>query len=78
MISTTNLSLPNRGRYKNEIDERVRYARAVVGFTLVHALSADEHEHNPARMRYSKFVHNVQNYRQTVHRCCLLAALFVL
>ena len=41
------------------------------GFTLVHALSVvsvDEHKHNPARMRYSKFVHYVQNYRQTPHR----------
>ena len=33
------------------------------GFTLVHALSVDEHKHSPARMRYSKFVHYVQNYR---------------
>ena len=30
---------------------------------LVHALSVDEHKHSPARMRYSKFVHYVQNYR---------------
>ena len=32
---------------------------------------------SPARMRYSMFVHYVQNYRQTPHRCCcrLLAAL---
>ena len=37
------------------------------GFTLNHALSEDEHKHNPARMRYSKFVHYVQNYRQTPH-----------
>ena len=27
------------------------------------ALSVDEHKHSPARMRYSKFVHYVQNYR---------------
>ena len=33
------------------------------GFTIVHALSVDEHKHIPARMRYSKFVHYVQNYR---------------
>ena len=33
------------------------------GFTLVHALSVDEHKHSPARMRYSKFVHYAQNYR---------------
>ena len=26
------------------------------GFTLVHALSVDEHKHSPTRMRYSKFV----------------------
>ena len=31
----------------------------------------DEHEHSPARMRYTKFVHFVQNYRQIPHRCCL-------
>ena len=30
---------------------------------LVHALSVDEHKHIPARMRYSRFVHYVQNYR---------------
>ena len=35
----------------------------VLRFTLVHALSVDEHKHSPARMRYSKFVHYVQNYR---------------
>ena len=32
-------------------------------FTLVHALSMDEQKHSPARMRHSKFVHYVQNYR---------------
>ena len=26
-------------------------------------MSMDEHKHSPARMRYSKFVHYVQNYR---------------
>ena len=44
------------------------------GFTLVHALSVDEHKHSPARMRYSKFVHYTQNYRQAPHRCCCLLA----
>ena len=44
------------------------------GFTLVHALPVDEHKHNLARIRYSKFVHYVQNYRQTPHRCCCLLA----
>ena len=34
----------------------------------------NEHKHSPARMRYSKFVHYVQNYRQTPHRCCCLLA----
>ena len=34
----------------------------------------DEHEHSPARMRYTKFVHYVQNYRQIPHRCCCLLA----
>ena len=39
------------------------------------ALAVDEHEHSPARMRYTKFEHHVQNYRQIPHRyCCLLAA----
>ena len=43
------------------------------GFTLfVHVLSVDEHRHGPARMHDSKFVHCVQNYRQTPHRCCCL------
>ena len=32
------------------------------GFTLAQALSVDEHKHSSARMRYSKFVHYVQNY----------------
>ena len=31
-------------------------------FTLVQALSVDEHKQSPARMRYPKFVHYVQNY----------------
>ena len=37
-------------------------------------LAVDEHEHSPARMRYTKFVHYVQNYRQIPHRCCCLLA----
>ena len=32
-------------------------------YSLVHALSVDEHKHSPARIRYSKFVHYAQNYR---------------
>ena len=34
----------------------------------------DEHEHSPARMRRTKFVHYVQNYRQIPHRSMLLFA----
>ena len=68
-------------------NKRVRYVRAdelellsssatltVKRRLLVHALSVDEHRHSPARMRYFMFVHYVQNYRYTPHRCCLLAA----
>ena len=41
-----------------------RHQNLCRGFTLlVHALSIDEHINSPARMRYSKFVHYVQNYR---------------
>ena len=32
-------------------------------YSLVQALSVDEHNHSSARIRYSKFVHYVQNYR---------------
>ena len=39
------------------------------------ALAVDEHEHSPARMRYTnKFVHYVQNYIQIAYRCCCLLA----
>ena len=37
----------------------------VLLFLFMHSLSVDEHTHSPARMRYSKFVHYVQNY---IHR----------
>ena len=36
--------------------------------TTVFTSKVDEHEHSPARMRYTKFVHYVQNYRQIAHR----------
>ena len=42
------------------------------------ALAVDEHEHSPARMRYTKFVHYVQNYREIPHRCCCLLAAKIL
>ena len=34
----------------------------------------DEHEHSPARMRYTKFVHYVQNYIQIANAPMLLFA----
>ena len=42
--------------------------------TTVFTSKKDEHEHSPARMRYTKFVHYIQNYRQISHRCCCLLA----
>ena len=45
-------------------------------YSRSHALSVDEHNHIPARMYYSKFVHYIRPelYRQTPHRCCCLLA----
>ena len=56
----------------NELD---LYSSSTTVFTSKKsALAVDEHEHSPARMRYTKFVHYVQNYRQISHRCCCLLA----
>ena len=43
-----------------------RRHQLMLRFTLVHALSVDEHKHSPTRIRYSKFVHYVQNYRHRI------------
>ena len=40
-----------------------RRHQLMLRFYSCYALSVDEHKHSPARMRYSKFVHCVQNYR---------------
>ena len=49
--------------YSSSTTLPVKRRNQLPGFILVHALSVDEHKHSPARVRCSKFVHYVQNYR---------------
>ena len=55
-------------------DELDLYSSSTTVIYQSSALAVDEHEHSPARMRHTKFVHYVQNYRQIPHRCCCLLA----
>ena len=58
----------------DELDLNSSSSTTVPGIYQSSALAVDEHEHSPARMRHTKFVHYVQNYRQIPHRCCCLLA----
>ena len=55
-------------------DELDLYSRSTTVFTSKAHWRWIKYEHSLARMRYTKFVHYVQNFRQIPHRCCCLLA----
>ena len=55
------------GREPGGVEKRDRGSSSWTGKYRAKA-AKDKHRHSPAKMRYSRFVHYVQNYRQTPRR----------